>query len=57
MREGLRIDLDRIVSFVNPASSSCETSQKPECGRMTKKSGAISSHRFPREVIGYAVWA
>lgn len=41
------------------ASSSCEISQKPAYGRMTKpkQSGAYSGHRFPPEIIGYAVWA
>ena len=45
--------------FRSQASSSCGTSQKPVRGRMTKlkQSGAFSGHRFPPEIIGYAVWA
>jgi putative transposase len=49
---------DRAVTM-SAASSSYETSQKPVRGRMTepKQSGAFSGHRFPPEIIGYAVWA
>jgi transposase len=41
------------------ASSSCGTSRKTVRGRMTKpkQSGAFSGHRFPPEIIAYAVWA
>lgn len=43
----------------NVASSSCGTSQKSVRGGMTKpkQSGAFSGHRFPPEIIAYAVWA
>jgi transposase-like protein len=44
---------------IRRASSSCGTSRKLARGRMTKpkQSGAFSGHRFPPEIIAYAVWA